>query len=391
MTKRKWMIWASVTVGVIWVVLIGAFKWVQADLNRHQVEPEQQQVAGITDFGTVPPFSFADQDGKRFTDGDLRGHVWIADFFYSQCTSACPMLTSKLLLLQKQLPSPKIRFVSFSVDPEHDTPDALKKYAELWQGDESRWRLLSTDPNGLSAVTRGMHVAVAASGDKDNPILHSTLFMLIDQQGTIRGLYDSIDNDALTRLVDDAKAIDGGNVQTAGAVGATGSNSVERGRVLFGSMGCLACHSQVRVAPPLASLYGSAVRLENKKMVWADEAYLHESIVDPNAKVVAGYARTMPSYRSYLTDTQVMDLVAYIESLSTNQPGGHGFITRASTQADAPELLVVVDPVCKMQVSSDPSAPHVTYHGKAYFFCSQHCKDQFLKQPEDYALTKSSP
>jgi YHS domain-containing protein/mono/diheme cytochrome c family protein len=167
---------------------------------------------------------------------------------------------------------------------------------------------------------------------------------------------------------------------------AVSSPDVERGRQLFGSMGCLACHTRRAIAPPLESLYGSMVRLDDHRMVWADEAYLHESIVDPSAKIVAGYTKSMPNYRNYLSDQQIMDLVAFIKSLSTNQPGGHGVLaTAATTQPASDELLT--DPVCKMQVRADPQGPHAVFNGKTYFFCSENCRQRFLKKPGHYAAS----
>jgi YHS domain-containing protein len=95
----------------------------------------------------------------------------------------------------------------------------------------------------------------------------------------------------------------------------------------------------------------------------------------------------MPNYRNFLDDSQVMDLVAYIKSLSTFPPGGHGIVAGASTAPAGPELLT--DPVCKMQVTQDITAPHLVYQGRLYFFCSEHCKEQFLNNPAKYALTKA--
>jgi protein SCO1/2 len=382
MQKRKWSFWLAGTLIVLWVGLFALAKLVEIHLNKNA-----KQTTGLNVYWDAPDFSFPDQDGKTVTTESLRGHVWIADFFFSQCISACPVLTSKLLLLQKQITSPNVRFISFSVDPEHDSPATLKKYAELWEGDPSRWKLLSTNPAGLADVAAGMKVTVAKSDDKDNPILHSTLFMLVDSGGQVRGLYDSTDNQAMNRLVDDARSLDG-TVSEVSVVKTDGS-TVQRGKALFGSMGCLACHSQTRIAPPLQSLYGSMVRLDDKRLVWADEAYLHESIVDPYAKVVAGYTKTMPNYRSYLADSQVMDLVAYIESLSRNLPGGHGTVAAGTSAPATVELLM--DPVCRMAVTDDPSSPHVMYRGKTYFFCSDHCREQFLKNPEKYRLTAGEP
>ena len=83
----------------------------------------------------VPPFSFVDQDGRGLTDQDLIGRVWIASFLFTSCTAACPALSSQLALLQRQLVDPNIRFVSFSVDPEHDTPAALNAYRARWTAD----------------------------------------------------------------------------------------------------------------------------------------------------------------------------------------------------------------------------------------------------------------
>jgi protein SCO1 len=385
MQKRKWIFAMLATLVVLWVGLVAVGKWVEHSLNVNQPVPDAVP-AGLSMYWAAPAFTFPDQDGQTVTDQTLRGHVWIADFFFSQCTTACPILTSKLMLLQKKITSPNVRFVSFSVDPEHDTPPVLKKYAELWQGDQARWKLLSTDPAGLERVASGMKVTVAASGDKDNPILHSTLFMLVDTQGQIRGIYDSTDSDSITHLVQDAQLLAGDQIGTMTTM-VNSTDAVERGHGLFGAMGCLACHTQSRIAPPLVQLYGSQVRLDDHRTVWADEGYLHESIVDPNAKVVAGYGRTMPNYRNFLEDSQIMDLVAYIKSLSTYPPGGHGTVTSATTTPAGPELLT--DPVCKMQVTQDIASPHVFYHGQVYFFCSEHCKEQFLNNPAKYALTKT--
>jgi len=387
MQKRKWIFAIVAALAVLWIVLFALLEWGAHKLNANR-PPDQAVPAGLSVYWNTPAFSFPDQDGQTITNDNLRGHVWIADFFFSQCTTACPILTSKLILLQKQITSPNIRFISFSVDPEHDSPPVLKKYAELWHGDQSRWRLLSTDPTGLAKVVSGMKVTVAASSDPNNPILHSTLFMLVDQQGQVRGIYDSSDSDALASLVDDAKSLDGTSKGSMPTVMTVGTTSVERGHALYNTMGCLACHSQSRIAPSLQSLYGSQVHLDDHRTVWADDAYLHESIVDPFAKIVAGYGKTMPNYRSFLDDSQVMDLVAYIKSLSPNTTSDHGVVMSPTSAPADVELLT--DPVCKMQVTNDPLAPHVFYKGRLFVFCSEHCKEQFLANPTLYALNPTT-
>jgi protein SCO1/2 len=389
MIKRKWIFSLFALIAVLWAAVFAGARWIQKGLNRDHTNAAgfaQQDVSDSSDlkiYWDAPDFSFPDQDGKTVTRQDLLGHVWVADFIFTQCTSACPILTSKLILVQKRVQLPAVRFISFSVDPEHDTPAALKAYAQLWEGDQARWRLLSTNPTGLAQLTAAMKVTAAASGDPDNPIIHSNLFFLIDTAGRVRGIYNSGESEAVSRLEEDVRTLAGETATPIDSNPAT-SADVQRGKALFGSMGCLACHTRKAIAPPLESVYGSMVRLDNRQLVWADEAYLHESIVDPSAKIVAGYTKSMPSYRNYLSDQQIMDLVAYIKSLSSNSPGGHGIASASSTTApDTDEL--VVDPVCKMQVKADASAPHAVFNGKTYYFCSDNCREQFQKKPQTYA------
>lgn len=86
-----------------------------------------------------------------------------------------------------------------------------------------------------------------------------------------------------------------------------------RGGKLFTQYGCNSCHGLQ--APTLAGLYGSRVQLEDGTSVVADDAYLRESILDSQAKVVAGFGHVMPSYRGQVTEEQILDLLAYIRSL----------------------------------------------------------------------------
>jgi cytochrome oxidase Cu insertion factor (SCO1/SenC/PrrC family) len=78
---------------------------------------------------SVPAYQLADQDGKTRTPQDLRGSVWVADFIFTSCKSICPVLTAKMVQVQRAVPDARLKFVSFSVDPERDTPEALHAYA----------------------------------------------------------------------------------------------------------------------------------------------------------------------------------------------------------------------------------------------------------------------
>ncbi len=390
------MWWGAAVAVTLWATLAAAVVWVHHDLNRDRPTvlatafignlPPTTGPAALPVLWDAPAFAFPDQDGRRTTGDDFRGRPYVADFIFTTCTTACPTLTAKLGLLRRQVRSADARFVSFSVDPAHDTPAALKAYAANWGDVDPRWRLLSTDPAGLAAVVKGMRVTVAATGDAQNPILHSTLFLLVDGGGHVRGVYDTTDSAAMARLADDLRGLTGGEMLAAAGQTTPPADAVGRGRQLYGALGCVACHAQPRLAPPLASVYNGMVRLTDGRTVWADAAYLHESITNPGAKVVAGYLNSMPSYRGHLDDAQTADLVAFVQSLSTNPPGGHGVVGGATTPT-----VDAVDPVCHMPVAANPAALHETVGGRTFYFCSDACREKFTADPQRYAGRAARP
>ena len=148
--------------------------------------------------GNVPAFQFHDQEDKPVTLASLRGSPWIADFIFTRCPSSCPMMTGKMAALQKSLPR-QVKFVSFSVDPEHDTPAVLKEYAQRYSADASRWKFLTGDQDAILAQARGMHLT-ALPATAGQPIMHDGRFLLIDGQGHIRGAYRSEDPQELAAL-----------------------------------------------------------------------------------------------------------------------------------------------------------------------------------------------
>jgi protein SCO1/2 len=354
----------------------------------------------------VPQFAFTDQRGRPATEQTLLGHVWVADFIFTQCASACPLITARLVKLERELTAPELRFVSFSVDPVHDTPDALAQYAKQWAKNEQRWSLLSTDAKGLANLSRDLRVTVEASSDPANPILHSSTLFLVDAAGQVRGVYDSDDDEALGRLASDTRTL-------LGSAGPTPAGTpVLSGLELYASFGCAGCHDRKTVAPPLAGIAGEGVVLDDGSHVPVDAAYVRRSLVEPGAQMVAGYLKLMPSYAD-ASPAELDGLVAYVLSLrsapsspaavqaASAPPSTSGaseseaMIARApasfamvpgspiSNAAAAPTALVT-DPVCKMQVRADTAAPHSAYRGKAYYFCSDTCKHRFDGDPSHY-------
>jgi protein SCO1/2 len=162
----------------------------------------------------VPDFTTVSESGHAVTKASLAGKVFVADFIFTTCQGICPGMTARMKSLQDQLrDEPRVRFVSFTVDPDHDTPEVLARYGAEHGADPSRWSFLRTDKEGIRKLCReGFKLAVEdADRAAPEPILHSTRFVLVDSGGTIRGTYDSSVPGAMTALAADARSLASGD------------------------------------------------------------------------------------------------------------------------------------------------------------------------------------
>lgn len=148
---------------------------------------------------SLPTFQLVDQDGKQFSSSSLQGRVWIAGFFFTQCPSICPRITRAMLDLQQRYQQQGINgitLISFSVDPENDTSEVLKRYAETMNLDQTTWRLV-TGPRAEmeELVVGGFKLAMDPQKSPENPtmydIAHATKLVIIDENGGVRGYYDT--------------------------------------------------------------------------------------------------------------------------------------------------------------------------------------------------------
>lgn len=154
---------------------------------------------------TVPPFDLIDQDNRPVNLGTLLGKPWIADFVFTHCAGPCPIMTGKMASLRKHLPA-DVRLVSFTVDPERDSPAVLKEYAAKFKGDEPRWRFVTGSKDTIYNLAAKMFLT-AIPATADAPIIHDQHFVLVDSEGKVRGLYHSTDEQAMESLKRDAAAL----------------------------------------------------------------------------------------------------------------------------------------------------------------------------------------
>lgn len=162
--------------------------------------------------GTVPAFSLTDQAGQTLTDRDLRGSVWVANFIFTRCPSACPMLTAKFKALQTELVALPVRYVSITVDPTHDTPQVLAAFAARFHADTARWSFLTGPLAAIEAtVVKGFKIHIGEPrANEANPtlidIMHGEHFVLVDREGTIRAYYRA-DKEGLDELKETLRSL----------------------------------------------------------------------------------------------------------------------------------------------------------------------------------------
>ena len=170
----------------------------------HHIEVAALQQRTVSSYGTVPAFQLVNQNGQSFGSTQLTGKIWIADFIYTTCPGPCPMISSRMSELQKPLEKTDAHLVSFSVDPEKDTPDVLRGYGEKLHADPERWDFLAGPKSAIYKLSHdGFKLAMSDGSDEAGTPVHSTRMVLVDRHGQIRGYYEAMEADAVTKLLAD--------------------------------------------------------------------------------------------------------------------------------------------------------------------------------------------
>jgi len=149
--------------------------------------------SGYVKIHSIPAFSFKDQEGENFTEADVEGKIYVANFFYTKCRGICPKMTTNMSLLQEAFKNDStILLLSHSVTPELDSIAVLKKYAILNKVDSKKWHLLTGDKNEIYALAKQQYFAGDSVGfyQTGNEFLHTENFILVDQKRRIRGVYN---------------------------------------------------------------------------------------------------------------------------------------------------------------------------------------------------------
>jgi protein SCO1/2 len=157
----------------------------------------------------VPAFAFINQNSEPIDQNFVKEKIWVADFFFTRCVTICPKMSNHLEKVQKEFASRNdIKIISFTCDPERDTPEKLKNYASEYNADFNHWQFATGTKKSLYHFARKSLNVVATDGNGGpDDFIHSQNLVLVDKKGYVRGYYDGTDEKAVQQLIRDIKRL----------------------------------------------------------------------------------------------------------------------------------------------------------------------------------------
>ena len=205
MQKNKYSyVWVSLVILVFGIIFIPKIidrvqsgTIVQSD--RMNVKDSNAKLAFVEINGEkrkVPPFAFINQDSLLISNEDYLGKVYVVEFFFTTCPTICPIMNKNLVQLQDELKEfENFGVASFTINPEHDTPEILKAYAEKYGITNMDWHLMTGELTDLYALANsGFNIFAAQVPEAAGGFEHAGLFALIDKNGYIRSRVDKFGN-----------------------------------------------------------------------------------------------------------------------------------------------------------------------------------------------------
>ena len=207
--SAQWLVWGSL--GLTITAIVVAFiieQGRQADRPARLLPGNGPPAGLLPTLFPVGDFRLTNQNNLPVTRADLRGQLWLVDIIFTRCAGPCPEMTRRMAELQTAVPTNRpVKFVTLTTDPEHDTPVVLQSYGRRFGAAPARWYFLTgTKQQIADLATRGLRfTALEKEPDKqENPndlFIHSTLFVLVDQQGQARAVFESDDADLQRKVL----------------------------------------------------------------------------------------------------------------------------------------------------------------------------------------------
>lgn len=178
------------------------------DFDEVIIYNEEGEGRTDTVFMPIPKFAFTNQDGQLITRENIEGKIVLADFFFTHCESICPLISTQMVRLQERLKAEglqnQVTFISHTVDPKNDTPEAMKNYANRIGADLSMWNFVTGIQEDLYEQAQGGYKLTAFPSDTaQGGFFHTDQVALLDQECRIRGYYDGTSTKSMDQLFND--------------------------------------------------------------------------------------------------------------------------------------------------------------------------------------------
>ncbi len=168
-------------------------------------EKKLDTATGDTIYHTIQDFVMVDQQRGKVTRKALEGKISVVDFFFTSCPTICPKMTGHLKVVQEHFSrEDDIQIISYSINPEHDTPDKLLSYAKAYDIDNNSWSLLTGNKEDIFSLSKSFKVRAFddSQGEQTN-LIHDGTFVLLDEKQRIRGYYNGLDLSDTQRMIAD--------------------------------------------------------------------------------------------------------------------------------------------------------------------------------------------
>ena len=173
------------------------------------------QASELRRINDVPPFVLTERSGRTITNQDLRGKIWVADFIFTTCPGPCPLVTANMAKVQDAVAhDPRVQLVTFTVDPQDDTPAVLADYANKFGADPNRWWFLTGPEKAIDdLIENGFYQVVQDNrGHPLEPgqflVTHSTQMVLVDADGIVRGSFTGLGDDGRRDLLEGIQTLE---------------------------------------------------------------------------------------------------------------------------------------------------------------------------------------
>ncbi len=162
------------------------------------------------DFHRIPEFNLTNQSGETITRDEVEGKIYVVDFFFASCSGICPKLTTNMGIVQHEFAdNDQVLLLSHSVTPTLDTVRQLRAFANTMGVIDGKWHLLTGDRNQIYDLGKNYYFAEENLGleTSEATFIHTENFLLIDQNGYIRGVYNGLNTTSVQQLIKDIKTL----------------------------------------------------------------------------------------------------------------------------------------------------------------------------------------